>query len=333
MPRKSTLLDERDRKILIELDKNSRQPDSAIAKKLGISKQVTNYRIQKLVEKGIISNFYTIINVGSLGLNSYYVFLQLEKIDKNQEKELLEKINTLDYVGWLVSGTGRWDAVVLLYAESLGAFDALLSEIVNICGDHLHEYNFTTLIAAEHIRYKFLAETRATGDIYSVKQTEKMKEVSLNIIDEIDKKILSIIAQKSRSSIREISRQAKIPTHVVNYHLKRLIKLKIIGGFKPKINVNTLGYQWHLLLIQTRNVTEARKKEFIQFCKQYQKIYYVTNTVGLYNMMLDIHVGSGEEFKEVLLELKSRFSDVIRLYESLILFEEYKINYFPERLL
>lgn len=327
MPRKGALLDERDRKILMELDKDSRQTDSTIAKKIGVSKQVANYRIQKIAERGIISNFYTLINVGALGLNSYYVFLQLEKIDKNQEKELLEKINSLDYVGWLVSGTGRWDAVVLIYAESMSLFDTLLSEIVNLCGDHLHEYNFTTLITAEHISYKFLEEQ---GDIQSVKQTEKMKEVSL---DEIDKKILSVIAQKARLSIMEISSQTKIPAHVVNYHLKRLIKLKIIGGFKPKINVNKLGYQWHLLLIQTRNVTETRKKEFIQFCKQYQKIYYVTNTVGLYNLMLDIHVSSVEEFKEVLLELKSRFSDIIRLYESLIIFEEYKINYFPERLL
>ncbi len=327
MPKKSTLLDERDRKILVELDKNSRQTDSEIAKKLGISKQVTNYRIQKIVENRIISNFYTIIDVGSLGLNSYYVFLQLEKIDKNEEKELLEKINSLDYVGWLVSGTGRWDAVALIYADSISTFDKLLSEIINLCGDHLHEYNFTTLISAEHISYKFLAEM---GNLHSAKQTEKMKEVNL---DEIDKKILGAIVQNARLSIMGISHLIKAPPHVVNYHLKRLIKLKIIEGFRPKIDVNKLGYQWHLLLIQIRNATEARKKEFVHFCKQHKKVYYVTNTVGLYNLMLDIHVSGVEEFKEVLLELKSKFSDVIRLYESMIIFEEYKINYFPKRLL
>jgi len=327
MPKKSTLLDERDKKILVELDKNSRQTDSEIAKKLRISKQVTNYRIQKIVQRGIISNFYTIINVGSLGLNSFYIFLQLEKIDKNQEKELLDKINSLSYVGWLVSGTGRWDVVVLIYADSISAFDKLLNEIINLCGDHLHEYNFTTLISAEHISYKFLAETR---DIHSVKQTEKVKSVTF---DETDKKILGVITQNARLSIMEISNLTKISPHVVNYHLKRLIKLEIIAGFKPKINVNMLGYQWHLLLIQIRNITESRKKEFINFCKQYKKIYYVTNTVGLYNLMLDIHVNSVEEFKEVLLELKSRFSDVIRLYESMIIFEEYKISYFPKEML
>lgn len=100
-------LDEKDRKILVELDKNARQTDSEISKKVGTSKQVVNYRIKNLLEEGIITNFYTIINVGKLGLNSYYVFLQFENINKEQEKNLLKRINFLDYVGWLVSGTGR----------------------------------------------------------------------------------------------------------------------------------------------------------------------------------------------------------------------------------
>ena len=110
-------------------------------------------------------------------------------------------------------------------------------------------------------------------------------------------------------------------------------KQNIIEGFKPKINVNKLGYQWHLLLINFQRATEERKKQFINFCKEHRKIYYVTNTIGFYNLMLDIHVKSSEEFKEVLLELKEKFSDVIKVYESIIIFDEYKINYFPVSLL
>ena len=81
MPKKSELIDERDRKILKELEEDARQTDSAIAKKIHLSKQVTNYRIQKMIESGVISNFYTVVNVGNLGLSTYYVFLQLEKIN------------------------------------------------------------------------------------------------------------------------------------------------------------------------------------------------------------------------------------------------------------
>ncbi len=327
MPKTAGLMDEKDRKILVELDKNARQTDSEIAKKINLSKQVVNYRIQKLIENKIITSFYTIINVGRLGLNSYYVFLQLEKINKEEERELLEKLNNLEYIGWLVSGTGRWDVILLIYADSISTFDKLLSQTINICGEHLHEYNFTTLISAEHISYKFLAETR---DLHSVKQTEKTKITELN---KNNKTILQEISQNARASIVEISKRTKIPLHVVNYNIKTMVKQKIVEGFKPKINVNKLGIQWHLMLIQFQKATEKRKNEFVNFCKNNNKIYYVTNTIGLYNIMLDIHVKNTEEFKEVLLELKEKFSDIIKLYESIIIFDEYKIDYLPVKLI
>ncbi len=321
------IIDEKDRKILVELDKDARQTDSEIAKKVGVSKQVANYRIQKLTEKEIISDFYTIINTGLLGLNSYYVYLQLEKINKQKEKELLEKINKLDYVGWLVSGMGRWDVVLLIYADSISTFDKLLNKITNLCGNNLHEYNFTSLIESEHMGYKFLIKNK---EITSVKQTEKMQTEKL---DRINKKILETISQNARNSLVDISIKTNLPIHIISYHLKNLIKKKIIIGFKPKINVNKLGYQWHLLLLQFQKITEQRKKEFVEFCNNHKKIYYITNCLGLYNVMLDVHVRGVEEFKEVLLELKENFSDIIKIYESMVIFDEYKINYLPKDLI
>jgi len=317
-------IDEKDKKILAELDNDSRQSDSKIAKKLKTNKQVVNYRIQKLQEKGVITNFYTLINTGKLGLNSHYVFLQLKKVNKQKENELLEKINSLFYTGWIVSGTGRWDIILLLYADSFGRFDLLLNEIIEICGENLHEYNFTTLIQSEHISYKFLSKRSK-----SIKLTEKERSINL---DSKDKKILSNISQEARKNIVEISSQTKLQTHVISYHLKKLIKEEVIEGFKPKIDVSNLGLQWHLLLIklQRRNQDII---EFMKFCRNHDKIYYLTNTIGLYNVMIDLHVKDIEEFKEVLFELKEKFPHLIEVYESFIVFKEHKIDYFPEELL
>ncbi len=327
MPKIAFPIDEKDRKILAELDKNARQSDSEIAKKVRISKQVANYRIQLLIKKGIISNFYTITNTSILGLNSYYVFLQLEKINKEKEIKLLERLSSLDYTGWVVNSLGRWELVLLVFAESINTFDKQLNEITNICGEHLHEYNFTTLVSSEHMGYKFIKKTES---IEEVEQIEKLKEIKLS---KTDRKILKNISQNARAPITEISEQIKIPIHTVNYHLKNLIKEKIITGFKPKININKLGYQWHLLLIQFQKLTKKRKDDFLNFCKNNKKVYYITNTVGLYNLMLDIHIKDIGELKELLLEIKENFSDIIKLYESITIFDEYKIDYFPEKII
>jgi DNA-binding Lrp family transcriptional regulator len=52
-------IDLKDRKILYQLDINSRQSYSQIAKKVGLSKTVLVYRINRLKEKGVIRKFYT----------------------------------------------------------------------------------------------------------------------------------------------------------------------------------------------------------------------------------------------------------------------------------
>ena len=60
-------LDVKDRKILYELDFNSRQSNSKIGKKVGLHKNVVNYRIKRMEKSGIISNYYTMIDTFKIG--------------------------------------------------------------------------------------------------------------------------------------------------------------------------------------------------------------------------------------------------------------------------
>ena len=55
-------IDLKDRKILYELDLNSRQSLTAIGKKVGLKKDVVSYRIKKLEDEGIIKNYYAFID-------------------------------------------------------------------------------------------------------------------------------------------------------------------------------------------------------------------------------------------------------------------------------
>ena len=82
-------LDAKDRKILYELDINSRQASSEIAKKVGLSKQVVNFRIKRLIKEKLISFFYTVIDISKLGFTVHKIFLRLQNIDSEKEKALI----------------------------------------------------------------------------------------------------------------------------------------------------------------------------------------------------------------------------------------------------
>lgn len=320
------ILNKKDERILAELDKDSRQTDSQIAKKTGLSKQVVNYRINNLLSRGIITDFYTTFDVAKLGFNSYYVFLQLEKINKQEEQELIAKLKALDFVGWLITGVGRWDVCLLLFADTLERFDSQLGQITSLCKNNLYDYNFSALISSEHISYKFVS----LKEIAKVKQEERKERIEL---DKTDLVILKEIAPDARISLTDIQKRTKIPIHTTAYRIKNLEKQKIILGYKPKLDVEKLGYQWNLLLLKFQSIPEKRKHEFLYFCENHKSIYYITRTIGLYNLMLDVHVRTNDDFRELIQELRDKFSDVVKLYESIVVFKEHKISYFPEEMM
>ncbi len=74
-----------DRKILYELDKNSRQPFSVLAKKLRMSRTALEYRVKQLQEKNILKQFVTLVRPNAFGYQYYKIYLQLQNL--NSEKE------------------------------------------------------------------------------------------------------------------------------------------------------------------------------------------------------------------------------------------------------
>lgn len=315
-------IDKLDSKILATLDEDARLPESEIGKKIGTSKQVIRYRLNRLKENGIIDNYYTMLNVGKLGFDSYYIFVQLTGLNSEQENKLYKRILKLPQIAWLITGVGRWDAVILFCAKTIFDFNEHLENLKRLFGLNLHEYTFTTLIQAEHIGYKFLRPSSRE----SLKTTPKSKIYSL---DKIDKKILQAINQNGRMPITELSEKANLPLHTAHYRIKKLKRENLIQGFRPKINIHQLGLQWHLLLIKFNSTLEERVKSFIEYCKKHKKVYYVTHTVGLYNIMLDVHVKDTEEFREFLFDIKNSYGDLILLYESMVVFEELLLTYVP----
>ena len=82
------LLYVKDYRILAELEKNSRQSFSQIAKNLNMSKEVVNYHVKKLKKEGIITRFFAEINLHKLGLQVYKVYFQFQNVNDTKEKEM-----------------------------------------------------------------------------------------------------------------------------------------------------------------------------------------------------------------------------------------------------
>ena len=124
------ILDLKDRKIIYVLDFDARMPLSVLAKKVGLSKQVTKYRLDNLQKTGIIQGFYTDINASKIDLAIYLVYLNLHHFTPDVEKQFLSHISQQKNVGLNVSINGKWDYCIGIWAESVIHFKNYYQDIM-----------------------------------------------------------------------------------------------------------------------------------------------------------------------------------------------------------
>lgn len=313
-------LNKRDEEILRILNKNCREPDSNIAKKLKISKQAVSYRIKKMQESGLIKNFYTEFNLSKLGFNSYYIFLELEKITNKTENEIIKKFVVEENIGWIINGIGKSNIILLVYAKTLNEFEDLYFRIKNICSEYLRNVDFSILTKSHKLSYRFL-ETDLGGI-----QTEQFPPI---IMDGEDIKLMKALAQNARERITTISNQTDMSIDIVRYRLKKLKENKVINGFRIKLDISKLGIQWYLLLIKLQPIDKKTKNRLLNYILQQKETYYLTSTIGNYDLIIDLQVASSTDVRNLIFELRDQFPEVIKNFETLLIFKEYKISYLP----
>ena len=100
-------LDLKDRKILYQLDIDCRQTNSEIGKKVGLSKQVVDYRIKRFLKDGIVTRFATVIDTYKLGFSKYKIYLSLENASTEIIKQIIESLKSHDKTEWIATCSGR----------------------------------------------------------------------------------------------------------------------------------------------------------------------------------------------------------------------------------
>ena len=169
-------LDKADRILLAELDKNCRVPVTKLAKLSRKSRQSVEYRIKRLVERGIITSFNVAINPHKMGYRLYKLYLQLKNIPEEKEK-LFKYLRTSGIVYWMGECDGVWDLIFAVYARSDYEFYALKNELISEFGHIIVKRGFGILIDVKQYPKMYFTDeitkpTMFAGEIIQNKMRE-----------------------------------------------------------------------------------------------------------------------------------------------------------------
>ncbi len=76
-------------------------------------------------------------------------------------------------------------------------------------------------------------------------------------------------------------------------------------------------------------MTEEKEKTFIQYSRMQPYILYYSKSIGTNDVELEIIVKNSIHMRNIIADIRNKFGDVIKSYETLKIYREFKLNYYP----
>ncbi len=123
-------LDNKDKKVIEQLQINCRQTIAEIAKKTKLPRDVVVYRISKLEKNKIIRAHHTMINPHKLGYPLYvYVLFSCYNIKPAEEERFINFLKNHKQIIYVAKNSGKYDYTIGVCAHNYKDFDEIIREI------------------------------------------------------------------------------------------------------------------------------------------------------------------------------------------------------------
>ncbi len=314
-------LDLLDKKILYELDLDSRAPISKIAKAVNASKETVNFRIKRLIKNNFIKGFITTLFTSNLNRFYYKLFYKFHKTTPEIDNKIIEFIRDYKKTAWFGSFEGPYDLAFLILSKSIYDLDNFLIEFRNLFGEYILEQEIHTMTSVHRFNLKFFYHS---NKILHTKYPKILKEPD---IDKIDYKIIRNLANNSRMPIVELAKKLKIDPSTVIYRIKKLKQNKILGTHTLAINFDKFNMQHFQIDFKLKNNNSINK--IINYFSIHKNATFATVTLGKYDLAVELVVKDNKELREILDDLKKRYVAEIIDHDTFLIIKEYNVSWFP----
>ena len=319
----SSICDKKDFLILHELDRNARASYSEIGKKTRCSPEVAFYRVKKLEEAKIITQYQLMINLAKLGIIQFKIYLKLQHITSAKLEEIINSFKSKPEIKWIVSCSGTWDLLLALETLSISQVERLTNEVLTQSHGFVHTHAVSILTRASVLNRGYLAGKK---DVATAR--EVYHEAEPVAIDALERKILIALSANARSSIMELSRKLKTTPRTIMYRIKGLVDKQIITGYKIALNYEKLGVKFYKLNISIDNPNSEGHASLTRYLARHPNALTFVTVLGGWQLEPEFEVFSEKEFQDILTDLKDRFHDIIKQVDVITITKEHKFVYY-----
>jgi len=310
----SNNLDNTDKRILFELEKNARITDSALAKIVKKSKDSVRYRIKKLEEEKIITGYRTWIDYSKVGYRTSTIYLNLINLPEKREK-LIEEIKKDKRVYWMGVAEGVWNIGISYFIKSNQDLFEIKSELLSKYKDLIVDSRITSLASVSTHEKIFLAKEKSSFITF----TETIENYEL---DDVEKKILKELYNDSKINLSELAFKTKSTIDIVRSRMKKLEKLGIIIRYTIYLDYRKIGYELYKTFIYLGSYNKEEIEEVLKYAEKSDKIINIVKQIAPWDFEFIIFAKSFEEYINTIKELTKTNPKIFKKFETSIMSED-----------
>jgi len=316
-------IDVKDRKILYQLDLNCRQSNTQIGKKVGLSKQVVDYRIKRMENEGIIRNYYTVVDSYKLGYIFYRFYIKFQYVSLDIKKRIIHHLVNYQKISTVVTGRGLFDLMAVFWVKDLNEFYIFWEKTLAEFGDYFAEQKFTIYIRG----IGFPISIKLDDNYIKRDELETFGVGKVTTIDEVDYQLLQLIALNARIPLIEIANKLEYSAQNVTYRLKNLMAKKVIQAFRVDLDLKKLGLIRFKVDIHLKE--HNKKSEIVRFVKTLPNLMYYSSSIGLCDLELEMIAENTDKLLEIMEKIELSFPNALRNYEYYSVAENYVETFMP----
>ena len=277
-----------------------------------------------MIKNGIIVKFIPDISFRQFRLYKFSVFFQIIEITKEKENDFINYLGRNKNILSIRQYTDRYDFEIVIIAKDIEEYDQILTQIINDYSDIIDE-----AIMFQQIRsYKSVFLPENFSKIQKKASIPKKKLPHEVKIDKLDLQILSELNRNARESSYIIAHKLNTSLDTVLYRIKKMQQNDVIHRFVTTINFSMLGYSWYTLLLRIKSFTKEKEAELREFVRQHNNILRCVRGIGEWEIIIYIVAFNQPEFHKAVNEFRTRFRDIIKTYDTLLAYKEYKFEGF-----
>jgi len=322
-------IDVKDKKILYHLDIDSRQSLNSIGKKVGLTKDIVAYRMQRMQQNGIIKLFRTYITLPlKLPTRIYYVF---QNTNPKIKKEIIEYFVNTKETMYVISLEGSYDLMITVSMNNVYRLNLFLEQTQIRYGKYFAKQASSIDLYASWYALSFLIDDKnEKRTIVRGADDKKLKQIFEDStpvkIDEMDINILRILAGNARIPTTEIAKQLKSTVTIIHHRIKKMIQSGVIGGFGIVTDLSKIGYHFYHVDINLKNY--AKRNKILEYIENNPHLYCVEKALGqAADIELEFYLENVQHLHKIMDDLSMKFPDSIKNFNYFSYLEVHKSTY------